>query len=194
MITTDDIKALRDQTGVSVMQCKRALEEAAGDKEKAVMILQKKSAGVAAKKADRTLGAGTISAYVHANKTIGSMVELSCETDFVSKNEDFQKLAYDIAMHVAATNPQFTREEDVTEDARVKATDLFMKEVEESGKPADIQAKMMEGKLSAYFAERVLLKQPFIKNPDMTVGDLIDQAAQKFGEKTVITHFARFSV
>lgn len=194
MITTDDIKALRDQTGVSVMQCKRALLEAEGDREKAVMILQKNSAGIAAKKADRTLGAGTIAAYVHANKTVGGIVELSCETDFVSKNEDFQKLAYDIAMHVVAANPECIREEDVTEDVRMKVRELFVKEVEESGKPADIQTKMMEGKVSAYWQERALLKQPFIKNPDMTVGDLIDQAIQKFGEKTVVTRFARFSI
>lgn len=193
MITTDTIKSLRDQTGVSVMQCKRALEEASGDMEKAIMILQKKSAGVAAKKADRTLAAGTIAAYIHANKMVGAMIELSCETDFVARNEDFVKLAYDIAMHIAATNPVFLSEEDITEEAQAKAKDLFMKEVGESGKSEDIQAKMIEGKLSAYFAERVLLNQPFIKNPEMTVGGLIDQSVQRFGEKTKIARFARFS-
>lgn len=194
MITTDTIKSLRDQTGVSVMECKRALEEAGGDMEKAFMVLRKKSASVAAKKADRTLRAGTVAAYIHANKTVGSLVELSCETDFVAKNEDFQKLAYDIAMHVAAANPEFIREDEITEDVRKKTEDLFAKEVASSGKPEDIRKKMMEGKLAAYFGERVLLKQPFIKNPDVTVGVLIDEAMQKFGEKTVITHISRFAV
>ncbi len=194
MITTDTIKTLRDQTGVSVMECKRALEEAAGDMEKAIMILRKKSTSIAAKKSDRTLGAGTVAAYIHANKIVGALVELSCETDFVAKNEDFQKLAYDIAMHVAAANPEFIREDEITEDVRKKAEELFMKEVDGSGKSDDIRKKMMEGKLAAYFGERVLLSQPFIKNPDVTVGLLIDEAMQKFGEKTAITKISRFAV
>lgn len=194
MITTDTIKSLRDQTGVSVMECKRALEEAGGDMEKAFMVLRKKSASVAAKKADRTLRAGTVAAYIHANKTVGSLVELSCETDFVAKNEDFQKLAYDIAMHVAAANPEFIREDEITEDVRKKTEDLFAKEVASSGKPEDIRKKMMEGKLAAYFGERVLMGQPFIKDPDMTVGALLNQAVQKFGEKTAVTRISRFAI
>jgi len=193
MITTDTIKSLRDQTGVSVMQCKKALEEADGDVEKALLILRKKSGAAAAKKADRTLGAGTVAAYVHANKNVGAMVELSCETDFVAKNEDFVKLAYDIAMHVAATSPEFLKESDITDEAREKAKELFVKEVAASGKPADIQEKMLQGKLDAYFAERVLLKQPFIKDPEATIATLVDQAIQKFGEKTEIARFVRFS-
>ncbi|MEK7065855.1 MAG: elongation factor Ts [Patescibacteria group bacterium] len=194
MITIDTIKSLRDQTGVSVIQCKKALEETGGDMGKALMVLRKKSADIAAKKADRTLGAGTVAAYVHANKAVGALVELSCETDFVAKNEDFQKLAYDIAMHVAATNPEFISESEITEDVRRKTEELFTKEVEASGKAGEIKKKMMEGKLAAYFGERILVRQPFIKNPDVTVGTLVDQAIQKFGEKTEVARISRFAI
>lgn len=196
MITTEQIKELRDMTGVSVMQCKKALEEAAGDKEKALLILRKKSGDIAAKKSDRELGAGVVESYIHSNKTVGSLVELSCETDFVARNEEFVAMARDIAMHITATGPTFIDESEITEAARAQATELFKKEVEESGKgkPADIQAKIMEGKLTAYFAERTLLMQPFVKNPDITVKELLDGGVQKFGEKIAVARFVRFSV
>ena len=194
MITTEQIKELRDLTGVSVMQCKKALEETGGDKEKALLILRKKSAGIAEKKGDRELGAGVVDAYIHSNKTVGTLIDLSCETDFVARNEEFIALARDIAMQITATNPAYIDESEITEDVRVKVIEMFKKEVAESGKPADIQEKMMDGKLATYFAERTLLGQAFIKNPDITIKQLIDGGVQKFGEKIVVSRFSRFSV
>lgn len=191
-ITTAEIKALRDETGLSIMQCRKALEEAGGDKEKAKILLAKKSGDVASKKGDRSLGAGTIASYVHASGNIASMVELSCETDFVSKNQEFQALARDIAMQVAATNPAYVKREDINEEDRNKAADAFKGEVE--GKPEEMKEKILTGKVDAYFAEKVLLEQPFIKNPDQKIQDLINGAVQKFGERTEIRRFARFSV
>ena len=192
MITTELIKKLRDKTGISIMQCKKALEEVGGDMEKAIMLLQKKSALIAEKKGDRTLGAGVVESYIHATHTVGTMVELLCETDFVAKNEEFRKLARDIAMHVTATNPQFLKADDIDEHSKALATEMFEKEV--TGKPKDIKAKILDGKLSAYWNERVLLEQAFIKNPEVTITNLIQGAVQKFGEKIEISRFVRYSV
>lgn len=192
VITTEMVKELRDQTGISVMQCKKALEEAGGSMEKAMVILRKISSGMGAKKGDRTFKAGTIQAYIHANGTVGTMVELNCETDFVANNDEFKALARDIAMHVTATNPKFVRKEDITDADRKVATEVF--EAEVKGKPEAVRAKILEGKLSAYFAEMVLLDQPFIKNPDITIQGLIDAAMQKFGEKTDVGRFTRFKI
>ncbi len=191
MITTELVKELRDATGVSIMQCKKALEEAGGDMEKALVILKKRSGAIAEKKADRALGAGAIQAYIHGNKTVGAMVHLSCETDFVAKNEEFVALAYDIAMQVAATNPVFLKNEDVTTEASAKAREVFLGEVE--GKPADMKEKILQGKLDAYFKGQVLLEQEFIKDSSQTIRDLVTQATQKFGENIEVTRFVRFS-
>jgi elongation factor Ts len=191
-VTTEQVKSLRDQTGISVMQCKKALEEAQGDIEKALVILRKKSGELAAKKSDRTFGAGTIQAYVHATGRVGTMLELVCETDFVSGNEDFKTLARDIAMHVTASNPKFLRKEDIDETARETAKSVFIEEVK--GKPVDMQEKILEGKLATYFGEMVLLNQPFIKNPELTIEALIAAAVQKFGEKIEVARFTRFAV
>jgi elongation factor Ts len=190
-ITTEQVKALRDRTGVSVMDCKRALEEAGGDTEKALVILRKKSAASAEKKADRTLGAGRVAAYIHTNKEIGAMVLLSSETDFVAKTDEFLQLAYDIAMHAAATAPEFISRSQVTEESTKAAREVFEKEA--SDKPEAMRAKIVEGKMDAYLAERVLLDQPFIKDPTMTISDLIKAATQKFGEKVEVTECVRFS-
>jgi elongation factor Ts len=192
MITTDQIKTLRDSTGISVMQCKKALEEAKGDMEKAMVILRKKGAEIATKKSDRTLGAGVIVSYIHGTGSVGAMVELSCETDFVAKNDEFKAIAYDIAMHVAASNPSFLKASDINEEAKLKASEVFAKEI--VGKPAELAAKIMQGKLQSYFGEITLLEQPFIKNPDMTVKGLIEAGTQKFGEKIEVARFVRFSV
>ncbi len=192
MITTEDVKKLRDMTGISVMQCRKALEEAGNDFDKAIVILRKRGAEVAAKVADRTLGAGVVASYIHATGTVGSMVELYSETDFVSGNEEFKKLAYDIAMHITASNPEFLKVEDITKEAKNLAKEVFAKEV--AGKPEAMKEKILEGKLKSYFAERVLLLQPFIKNPELTIGALIEGAVQKFGEKIEIGRFVRFSI
>ncbi len=191
-ITTDQIKELRDATGVSVMQCKNALEEAGGDQEKAKIALQKLSKVAASKKADRNLGSGTVASYIHAGGTVGSIVELACETDFVSKNDDFKQLAYDIAMHVTASAPEFLKREDISEEQEAKVKEVFQKELK--GKPADIQEKIMQGKLDAYFDEKVLLDQKFIKDPEKKISDLIEIAIQKFGERVELVRYSRFSV
>ncbi len=195
VITTEQIKDLRDQTGVSVMQCKKALEEAGGDQAKALVILRKKSGEIAAKRGDRTFGAGTVQAYVHSTGNVASVVVLMCETDFVSGNEEFKSLARDIAMHVTALNPKFLNKEDIKEEDKAAAREVFMKEISDQlqNKPKEMQDKILEGKLATYFGEMVLLDQPFIKNPEMTIQALIDSAVQKFGEKIAIARFSRFS-
>lgn len=191
MVSIDQIKELRDRTGISIGQCKKALEEAGEDMEKAVVILSKKGGDIAAKKAGRTLKSGTVGSYVHGGK-VGAMVELLCETDFVAKNEDFKKLAYDIAMHIAASNPTFLKKEDITEEDQKKALEVFEEEV--AGKPEEMKAKILEGKLSSYFKEKILLEQSFIKNPEVTINNLVEGAVQKFGEKTEVGRFVRFSI
>lgn len=191
-ITMDQVKALREKTGgISIMQCKKALEEAGGDEEKAIVLLRKKGAEIAAKKGDRTFAAGAVQAYIHSNGTIGAMVELSTETDFVANNPEFKALAYDIAMHASATNPQFIAKEEVNEEAKVKAMEVFKGEVE--GKPENLKEQILAGKLDAYFKDSILLEQPYIKNPELTIQQLIDNATQKFGERIQVTRFARFN-
>jgi len=192
MISTEAVKELRNKTGISVMQCKKALEEVDGDMEKALVILRKHAATAAEKKSGRDLGAGVVQAYIHSNNEIGSMIELSCETDFVSKNEEFIALARDIAMHVAATNPKSVTREEVDESEYTAAKSVFEKEA--SDKPEEMRGKIVEGKLDSYFKEAVLLEQAFIKDPSKTIKALVEDATQKFGEKIEITNFVRFSV
>lgn len=192
MVTTDEIKALRDLTGVSIMQCKKALEEAGGDMEKAKIILRKQSSAIASKKSGRALGAGVASAYTHAGGSVVGAVVLACETDFVAKNEEFAKLAYDIAMHVAAMNPQFKSREDVREEDIKTAREVFEKEA--SSLPEKSRVKAVEGKVESYIKERVLLDQPYVKDSAITVRELINSAVQKFGEKVELVRFERLSV
>lgn len=192
-ITTDQIKQLREATGVSVMQCKKALEESSGDMDKAKIVLYKISKQSADKKSGRTLGAGVVTSYIHGNGSVGTMVELLCETDFVARNEDFKVLARDIAMHIAAMAPEYVKMEDIKEEDKTKARELFEKDLDQK-KPKEIRDKIIEGKLSAYFGEKVLLEQSFIKNPEVSIRSLIEQAVQKFGERTEIGRFARFSI
>ena len=191
-ITTEAIKELRDATGVSIMQCKKALEEAGGDMEKAKVILQKYSKQAADKKADRELGAGTVASYIHQGGNVGVIVELMCETDYVAKNEHFQTLARDIAMHIAALAPQFLKNSDIKEEDMAAAKEVFAEETE--GKPEELKAKILEGKLGAYLAEKTLLDQPFIKDPSKTIQVMLDEAIQKLGEKVEITRFTRYSI
>ena len=191
-ITSAQLKELRDKTGISVMQCKRALEEAGGDMDKAVIILKKKRSEAAEKKADRELGAGAVGSYVHNTNEVAAMVLLACETDFVSKNEEFIALAKDIAMHVAATNPAFITKAEIPEEAIEKAKEVFAPEVE--GKPEDMKEKIMEGKLASYFKDQVLSEQDFVKNPDTTIGEMVTGAVQKFGENVSIAQISRVSV
>lgn len=191
-ISTEQIKELRALTGVSVMQVKKALEEAGGDMDKAKVLLQKKSSEIAAKKSDRELGAGAVVAYVHNNNSVAAMVELLCETDFVSGNEEFQAVAYDIAMHIAAMNPAFKTVDDIDQADKDTARSVFAEEV--ADKPADMQEKIIQGKLDSYFKEKVLMSQSFIKDPSKTISDLVQGATQKFGERVELGRYSRISL
>jgi len=192
MISAETVKKLRDRTGVSVMQCKKALEEAGGNMEKAIEILSRKSADIARKKGDRALGAGSVASYVHGNGQIGSLVLLSCETDFVSKNEEFKALARDIAMHATATRPEYISRADVSEAALAQLREVFAPEA--ADKPEGIREKVIEGKINSRLAELVLLEQAFIKDDSKTIQGLIDAASQKFGERIVVSKCVYFSV
>jgi len=187
-ISTEVIKQLRDATGVSIMQCKKALEEVEGDFEKAKVILQKYSKAAADKKSDRELGSGTVASYIHQGGAVGVLVELMCETDFVSKNEAFRELAKDLAMHVAALSPQFLRKEDLKEEDTIRAKETLAQESEDS------QEEITEDRIETYLSENTFLEQPFIKDPSKKVSQLLDEAVQKFGEKVEITRFTRFSI
>jgi elongation factor Ts len=191
-IKQSQLKELRDKTGISVMQCKKALEEAEGDMDKAVIILKKKRSEAADKKSDRELGAGAVGVYVHNTNEVAATVLLACETDFVSKNEEFIALAREIAMHVAATNPKVISTEELPADAIEKAKEVFAPELE--GKPEEMKAKIMEGKLASYFKEQVLLEQDFVKNPEQTISEMVSGAVQKFGENVSIAQISRVSV
>ncbi|KKT79402.1 MAG: Elongation factor Ts [Parcubacteria group bacterium GW2011_GWF2_44_8] len=191
-ITSAQLKELRDKTGISVMQCKKALEEAEGDMDKAVIILKKKRSEAAEKKSDRELGAGSIGSYVHNTNEVAAFVLLACETDFVSKNEEFVALAREIAMQVAATNPTYVSKDQVPAEVLKKAEEVFATEV--GDKPEEMRAKILEGKMASYFREQILMEQPFIKNPDTTIGDMISGAVQKFGENVSIAQISRLSV
>lgn len=193
MVTMEQIKELRDVTGVAVIQCKKALEEAGGDMEKAIFLLRKISGDVASKKAERTLGAGTVACYVHGNHSVGAMVVLSCETDFVSKNEEFMALAYNIAMHVAATNPTYMKREDVPEAELNLVRDTLMEEVPKDKTP-EMRSKILEGKVSDYLKSKVLYEQNYIKDESVTIEGLVKSAVQKFGERTEVAKYVRFNV
>lgn len=191
-ISSEQLKELRNETGISVMQCKKALEEAGGDKQKALVLLKKKGAEVAAKKSDREFGAGVIGVYTHNTNTVAAMVYLACETDFVAKNEKFITLARDIAMHVTALNPQFLTRDEINPDALESAKAVFAEEVKD--KPADLREKILEGKLDAYFKDQILMEQSFVKDPEKTIDDMIKAAVQTFGENIAIVSFERLSV
>mgnify|MGYP001610406390 FL=1 len=186
------VKELREKTGISIMQCKKALEDAGGDMNKAMVYLQKKGAETAAKKADRVLKSSRIVSYVHGVGSVGVLVELCSESDFVSKHEDFQKLAYDIAMQIAATNPAYIKKEDISLEERTKVSDAFAGEVKD--KPEPMREKILTGKMDAFFKERILIEQDYIKDPSITINTLIQNAIQKFGEKIEVDRFVRFAV
>lgn len=189
-ISIDIVKQLRDRTGLSIMQCKKALEETEGDIDKAEVVLKKRSSAAAEKKSDRDLGAGVVATYVHEG-TIGAMVLLSCETDFVARNPEFPTLARDIAMHISATDPKYLSDADIAPEARAAAEAIFVEEVKD--KPEEMREKILEGKMQSYFRDQVLLAQPFIKDEGKTINDLITEASQKFGERVEISKYARFS-
>jgi elongation factor Ts len=191
-ITSAQLKELRDQTGISVMQCKRALEEAGGDMEKAIIILKRKRSEAAEKKSDREIGAGAVGVYVHNTNEVAAMVLLGCETDFVAKNAEFVALARDIAMHVAAVSPKYIHKAEIGESQIEKAKEVLLAEIKD--KPADMQEKILAGKMDSYFKEQVLMEQAFVKNPETTIAEMISGAVQKFGENVTIVKIERLSI
>ena len=193
MSTLEQIKKLREQTGAGIVDVKKALSEAGGNEEKAIEILRKSGKDKALKKADRDAREGVIGSYVHSNQKIGAMVKILCETDFVARNEDFQKFAADIAMHITATDPQCLRPEDVDAELITKERAIWEEQLKNEGKPAEIMEKIMEGKENKLRSEVALLSQPFVKDPDKTIEDLLNETVGKIGEKIEIGEFARFS-
>lgn len=193
-ITTEMVKELRDQTKVSIMQCKKALEEAGGDMEKAIMVLRKVSAATAAKKSDRELGAGIIGSYTHNNRKVAAIVEVQCETDFVAQNPEVMEFANNLAMHIVAMNPQYVSAEEISDEETAKAKEFFLEEIGQSDKPAEIQEKILSGKMNDFFAEKTLMNQTYIMNSDMTIADVVNGLTQKTGERVVIGKFSRFEI
>ena len=193
-ISAKDVKELRDRTGAGMMECKAALGEAGGDMERAIDILRAKGAAKAAKRAERETKEGAIGSYIHMGGRIGVLVEVGCETDFVARNDEFQKLVRDIAMHIAAAAPVAVRREDFPADLVERERAVYLEQTRESGKPEAIWNKIVDGKLEKFFAEGALLEQPFVKNPDVTVGQLVTDVSAKTGEKMEVRRFARFAL
>ena len=187
-----DIKKLRDETGAGVLECKKALEGNSGDYEKAYDFLMKKSVAKAAKREGKEAKEGLVGSYIHANGKIGAMVEINCETDFVAKNDVFQQLLKDVCMQVAALNPLAISREDVSEEIVKKQKDAIAGDTK--GKPKDIVEKIIAGKMDSFYKENCLLDQPFVKDNDKTIQDLINNATAKTGEKIIINNFARFKI
>jgi elongation factor Ts len=192
--TAQDVKALRERTGAGMMECKAALTEAGGDQEKAIDILRAKGSAKAAKRADREAKEGTVGSYIHMGGRIGVLVEVGCETDFVARNEEFQALVRDIAMHIAAANPVAVSRDEFPAELIERERGVYREQMRESGKPEQIWDKIVDGKIEKFFAEQALLEQPFVKNPDLTVGQLVTDAAARTGEKIEVRRFARFAL
>jgi len=193
-ISAPMVKELRDKTGAGIMDCKAALTESDGNIEAAIDFLRKKGIATAKKRAGRAASEGTIQSYIHMGGKIGVMVEVNCETDFVAKNDDFRDFAKNIAMHIAATNPVGITPEDVPEDIIEREKDIYRAQALETGKPENILDKIAEGKLLKYFKENCLLQQPYVRDPDMTVEDLLNENIGKIGENITIRRFCRFQI
>lgn len=192
VISTEQIKKLREKTGAGMMDCKRALEETDGDMDKAIEYLRKKGAATAAKRSDRETNQGVVEAYIHTGGRIGSMVELNCETDFVAKTPDFRQLAHDIAMQIAAMSPLYVSRDQVDKPTLEKELEIYKSAAQNEGKPEHIAQKIAEGRLEKFFQEFCLLEQSFIKDSGKTIRDLLDEATAKIGEKVVVRRFQRF--
>jgi len=193
-ITSQMVKELRDKTNAGMMDCKRALGETEGDMEKAVDLLRQKGLAVAQKRAGRATSEGVVECYIHAGSKLGVMVELGCETDFVAKTDDFIAFAKDIAMHVAAVNPVAVTREEIPSDLIDREKEIYKAQALESGKPENIVDKIISGKIEKFIAEVCLLDQKFVKNPDLSVQDLLNELIAKMGENISIKRFARFQI
>lgn len=192
VITAQMVKELREKTGAGMMECKKALEHSGGDFNKAIEYLRQKGLATAQKKAGRSATEGIIASYIHMDK-IGVMLELNCETDFVARNDEFKQLAKDIAMHIAAANPQYLSKEDVPQEIIEKEKEIYRAQIT-GNKPPQVIEKIIEGKLEKFFEEMCLMEQPFIREPEKKIKDLITEKIAKFGENIVLRRFVRFQV
>jgi len=188
------VKELRTKTGAGMMDCKEALASVDGDFEKAIDFLRKKGLSAATKRSSKAAKEGTIASYIHMGGRIGVMVEVNCETDFVAKTDDFQTMARDIAMHVAASNPLYVRPDEIAEDILEREKEIYRSQLREEKKPEKIWDKIIEGKLKKYYEDVCLVEQKFVKNQDLTVGTLISNMIAKTGENIIIRRFARFQL
>lgn len=188
------IQELRDRTGIGMMDCKKALAEADGDVEKAVELLRKKGAAVAAKRADNVTSQGLVHAYIHAGSQVGVLVEVNCETDFVARTDDVKQFAHDVAMHIAALKPQGVNPEDLSPEFIAKEKEILKEQLLAEGKPEKIIEKIMEGKVEKLYSEVCLMNQKFIKDDKKTIDDLLKDLIAKMGEKITIRHFARYEI
>lgn len=193
-ITSQMVKELRDKTSAGMMDCKKALSETDGDMEKAVDLLRKKGLAVAAKRAGRATSEGVIETYIHAGGKLGVMIELNCETDFVAKTDEFKALARDLAMHIAAANPVAVDRDGVPEEVLTREKDIYVQQALESGKPENIVEKIVSGKMEKFLAEICLLEQKYVKDPDISIQDLLTDCMGKTGENVSINRFSRFQV
>jgi elongation factor Ts len=193
-ISPKDVSELRARTSAGMMDCKRALEEAAGDMDKAAEILRKKGIAKAEKRAGRTASQGLVVSYIHHNAQVGVLLELNCETDFVARNEAFGQLARDIALHIASADPIGVSTEDVPADLIERERRIAEEQVAAEGKPENIRAKIVDGKIRKFVAERTLLEQPYVRDDKQTVGQLVKEASGKLGEVITVRRFARFQV
>ena len=188
------VKQLREKTGAGMMDCKKALLEVKGDMEKALEFLRKKGLATAQKRAGRAMSEGMIQSYIHMTGKLGVMVEVNCETDFVAKNEDFQEFAKNIAMHIAASNPLGIKPEDIPEEIVENEKDIYRAQALDMGKPENILDKIVEGKLKKFYQENCLLNQPFVRDPDISVADLMNELIAKIGENITIKRFVRYQI
>jgi elongation factor Ts len=188
------VKQLREKTGAGMMDCKNALSEVKGDIEKAIEFLRKKGLATAQKRAGRALSEGIIQSYIHMNGKLGVLVEVNCETDFVAKNEDFQEFAKNIAMHIAASNPLGITPEDVSEDIIEKEKEIYRAQALDMGKPENVTDKIVEGKLNKFYQESCLLNQPYVRDTDMSVADLLNELIARIGENISIKRFVRYQI
>ena len=193
-ISAAQVKELREKTGAPMMDCKQALTEAKGDYEQAIILLRKKGVSVAAKKASRATGEGSVASYIHAGGKIGVLVEVNCESDYVARTDDFKELVHDIAMHIAASDPKFIRKEDVTSEAYEREKDIYRAQAAATGKPPQVVEKIVEGKMSKFYEEVCLYEQPFIKDQTLSISQLIATKIGKLGENIAVKRFARFKV
>jgi elongation factor Ts len=193
-ISAAQVKELRDKSGAPMMDCKKALTDAKGDIEAAIVLLRKRGASIAERKAGRATSEGSVASYIHAGGKIGVLVEVNCESDFVARTDDFKELVHDIAMHIAATDPKFVRKEDVTAESFEREKDIYRTRAAATGKPAQVVEKIVEGKMGKFYEEVCLYEQPFIKDQTVTISQLVATRIGKLGENIAVRRFARFKV